>query len=107
MLNFWRVNNSYCQCGLSYIEQAKRRLYFCLYEHKLSFRNQETNKTAIAKPFWENEHTFNFDSTKNFCKPNASFQLDFLEAFHILKNDNNVVNCDFVLSFIRSSKILH
>ena len=45
------------------------------------------------------------------CKPASVFELDFLEAYHIHKNHNNVVNCDFAIpplsdcwkSFIRSN----
>ena len=65
---------------------------FLSYELKLSIRNQETNKSAIVKNFWRNDDTFNFDSTKIICKPSSIFELDFLEAFHIQSNHNNVFN---------------
>ena len=68
---------------------------FHLNEHKLSIQNQETNKSAIAKHSWESDHTFNFHSAKIICKPSSVFELDFLETFHIHKNHNNVVKCDF------------
>ena len=63
-LNCWGIYSVSCQCGLSYIGQTKRRLIFRLNEHKLNIRNQETNKSAIAKQCWENDHTFNFHSAK-------------------------------------------
>ena len=75
----------------------QRKLCFHLNEHKLNDRNQETNKSAIAKHWWENDHTFNFHSAKVICKPTSVFKLDFLEAHHIHKNHNNVVNCDFTI----------
>ena len=68
-----------------------------LNEHRLNICNQETNKSAIAKLCWENDRTFNFHSAKIICKPTTVFQLDFLEAYHIDKNRNNAVNCDFVI----------
>ena len=70
---------------------------FRLNEHKHNIRNQETNKSAIAKHFWENDPTFNFHSVKIVCKPNSVFELDFLEAYHIHKNHSNVVNYDFTI----------
>ena len=42
-----------------------------------------------------NDYNFNFDSGKVICRHNSILQFDFLEAFHILKNLTNVVNCDF------------
>ena len=41
----------------------------------------------------QNENEF----SKIICKPNFVFKLDFLEAYHIHKNHNNVVNCDFAI----------
>ena len=52
---------------------------------------------AIAKNYLENSQTFNFHYPKIIYKPNSIFELDFFEAFHIHKNHNNVVNCDFVI----------
>ena len=68
-LNFWGIYSISSQCGLSYIGQTKCRLCFRLNEHKLNIRNQETNKSAIAKNCWENDHIFNFYSAKIICKP--------------------------------------
>ena len=46
----------------------------------------------------ENDCTFIFHFAKIICKPNSVFVLDFLEVFHIHKNHNNVVNCDFSIT---------
>ena len=97
MLNCWEIYSISCQYGLPYIKQTKHRLWFLLNEHKLNIRNQETNKFAIAKHCWERDHTFNFHSAKIICKPNSVFELNFLEAFHIHKNLNNFVPCDFAI----------
>ena len=64
MLNCWGIHSISCQYGLPYIGQTKLRLYFRLNEHKLNIRNQETNKSAIAKHYWENDHAFKFHSAK-------------------------------------------
>ena len=48
-------------------------------EHKLSIWNQETNKSAIAKHCWENDHTFNFHCTQIICKSNSVLKLNFLK----------------------------
>ena len=78
---------------------------------KSTKRNKETNKSAIVKHCWVNDHTFNFHSAKIICKLTSVFELDFLEAYQIHKNHNNVINCDFAIpplsgcwkSFIRSN----
>ena len=90
-LNCWGIYSFSCRCSLSYIGQTKRRLCFRLNEHKLNIWNQETNKSVIAKHCWVNDPTFNFHSAKIVCKPNSVFELDFLEAYHIHNNINNVV----------------
>ena len=110
MLNCWGIYTISCQCGLSYIGQTKCRLCVCLNEHKLDIHNQEINKSPIAEHCRENDHTFNFHSAKIICKPTSVFELDFLDAYYIHKNHNNV-DCDFAISplsdcwksFIRSN----
>ena len=75
---------------------------FHLQEHKPSIQNQEINKSAVAQHCRVNGHIFNFQSNKSICKPNSTFELDFLEAVHTYKNHNNVINCGFChSSFIR------
>ena len=70
---------------------------FMFIDHKLNIRNQETKISASAKHFWENDYTFNFDSVKIISRPNSIFEPDFLEAFHIHKNHNNVAKYDFAM----------
>ena len=60
-----------------------------------NFNRIKINKSVFSKHCWGNDHTFNFHSAKIICKTNSVFDLDFLEAFHVHKNHNNVVNCDF------------
>ena len=85
-----------CECGLSYIGQIKRRLYFHLCDHKLNIRHQETNKSTTVKHCWENDHSF--DSAKIISRLNSTFELDFLKVFHAHKNHNHVINYDFAIS---------
>ena len=66
-------------------------------EHKLNIHNQETKKSAVAKHCWENDYIFNFHSAKIISKHISVFELDFLEACHIHKNHNNVVNSNFAI----------
>ena len=75
--------------------KTKRRLCLNLYEDKLNIRHQVTNKSAIAKYCRENDYAFNFDSAKSICRPKCTFELKIFEAFHVHRNQNNAVNCDF------------
>ena len=45
---------------------------------------KETKKLDIAKLCSENDHTYNFDSSKNHLQDKFTFELGFLEAFHYL-----------------------
>ena len=47
-----------------------------------------------------NGQTFNFDYGKIICILDSSFELDFLEAFHVHKKHKNVVNCDLAFSIL-------
>ena len=69
----------------------------CLYFDLHSFFKRGKNACYInaASARAHSNRTFNLHSVKVICKPNSAFELEFLEAFHIHKNHNNVVNCNF------------
>ena len=62
-------------------------------------RNQETNKSAIAKHCWESDHTFHCNFDKSIYKANSVFKLDFLDV-SINKKCNNILNCNFAIPLL-------
>ena len=91
-LNSWGIYQVSCQCGLSYIGQTKRALKQHLKEHEVYVKNQDLARSWIAKHCWVNGHRFDFSSAGIIQKCSSSPDLDFCEAYHSLKNSNNLVN---------------
>ena len=51
-------------CNLDYVGQTKRSLKARVTEHQRMVKNMDTNKSAIAAHYWENNHIFNFDTAR-------------------------------------------
>ena len=90
--NNWGIYEISCQRNLKYIGQTKRALKYRINEHKNYVKKEELAKSSIAAHCWSNNHVFNFSSPKIIQKCSNIYHLDFLEAFHILKNSHNLVN---------------
>jgi hypothetical protein len=91
-LNCWGIYSISCQCGLSYIGQTKRALKFRLKEHENYVKNQDLKRSSIAQHCWSTSHRFLFSSATIVHKCSSVLDLDFWEAYHILKNSHSVVN---------------
>lgn len=71
-------------------------LNFRFKKHQQHVKKQETNKSSVAKLCWENNHTFDFSFVKIIFNHIFKHEFNFLGAFHIFRNFNNIVNFEFV-----------
>ena len=70
-------------------------------------KKKKKKKSVIAKHCKENDHTLNFHSANIIYKQNVVSEHDFLDAFHIHRNHNNVFTCDFAIPPVKNREKSH
>ena len=72
-----------CTCSKVYIGETKRRLGTRLKEHKDACVKCHTDKSAIAKHAWTNDHPINWAETRILQRANGVMELVMKEALNI------------------------
>lgn len=98
-LTEWDIYNNVCQFSISPIKQSKCDLKFSITDHQKYIQNQEINKSAIAKDWWEVKQSFAFSCVKIISKP-SMHEHSFFKWFNNYKKYNSVANCKFDTSLL-------
>ena len=72
-----------CTCGKVYIGETTRRLGTCLKEHKDTCIKGFTDKSAIAKHAWMEDHPIGWDDTRILQHASRTMELVVKEAICI------------------------